>query len=74
MWAGAGADRLFGGTGDDVLRALADDDQLDVLDCGPGDDVAWLSKDERGLYRIVNCEVVKIVQPSAEQLAEEGED
>ena len=50
-----------GGQGDDVLHALANDDQLDGLDCGPGQDVAWLNQAERGLYRIANCEVVKIV-------------
>ena len=74
MWAGSGRDRQFGGPGDDVLHALADDDQLDVLDCGRGQDVAWLNQNERGLYRIEDCEVLKIVVPSAEQLAEEDED
>jgi hypothetical protein len=74
MWAGSGADRQFGGPGDDVLHALADDDQVDALDCGPGNDVAWLSKKERGLYRVRDCEVVKIVVPSAADLAEEDED
>ena len=74
MWAGGGADRQFGGPGDDVLHALADDDQVDGLDCGPGQDVAWLSQNERGLYRIDGCELLKIVVPTAEQLAEEDED
>jgi Ca2+-binding RTX toxin-like protein len=74
MWAGRGADRQFGGPGDDVLHALADDDQMDGLDCGSGQDVAWLDQAERGLYRIANCEVLKIVVPTAEQLAEEDED
>ena len=39
-----------------------------------GQDVAWLSQNERGLYRIDDCEILKIVVPSAEQLAEENED
>ena len=69
-----GADRQFGGPGNDVLHALADDDQMDGLDCGRGQDVAWLNQAERGLYRIANCEVLKIVVPTAEQLADEDED
>jgi Ca2+-binding RTX toxin-like protein len=74
MWAGAGADRQHGGPGEDVLHALADDDQPDALDCGDGDDVAWLSANERGLYRVSNCEVVKIIVPTAAELAEEDDD
>ena len=55
-------------------NALADDDQVDGLNCGRGQDVAWLSQNERGLYRIEDCEILKIVVPTAEQLAEEDED
>ncbi len=31
----------------------------------PGQDVAWLNQMERGLYRVRDCEVVKIVVPTA---------
>jgi len=30
-----------------------------------------LSANERGLYRLAGCETVKVVVPTAEQLAEE---
>ena len=43
MWVGRGRDAEFGGPGTDVLHALADDDQLDIVDCGSGNDVAWLN-------------------------------
>ena len=48
MWVGRGADAEYGGPGDDVLHALADDNQLDIVDCGPGYDVAWLSPAGKG--------------------------
>ena len=60
--------------GDDVIHALAEDDQLDVIDCGAGNDVAWLSQLERGLYRVRDCEVVKIIVPTPAELADEDED
>jgi hypothetical protein len=40
----------------------------------PGPDVAWLGQNERGLYRIADCELLKIMVRAAEQLAEEDED
>ena len=37
--------------GDDVLHALADDNQLDIVDCGAGHDVAWLNVAREGQVR-----------------------
>ena len=42
IWPGAGADVQYGGQGNDVLHALANDNQPDILDCGPGYDVAYV--------------------------------
>ena len=45
MWPGRGADQN-GGDGDDVLHALARDNQIDRIDCGPGNDVLWINAKE----------------------------
>jgi hypothetical protein len=74
LWVGRGADAEFGGPGDDVLHALADDDRFDLVNCGPGNDSAWLNMAERGRYRIVGCERVNWIVPSAAQVAEETGD
>jgi len=71
VWVGQGRDRQYGGPGDDVMHALADDNQFDFIDCGDGEDTAWLSQKEHGLYRVVDCEVVKIVVPTREEEAED---
>jgi hypothetical protein len=49
---GLGRDRLFGGPGNDVLRAR--DGRRDVVDCGPGRDVAYVDR----LDRVSGCEKV----------------
>jgi hypothetical protein len=36
-----------GGAGDEVPHALADDNRLDIVDFGPGNDVAWLNVEEK---------------------------
>ena len=60
LWGGFGVDTEKGGAGNDVLHALAPDNQVDSLDCGAGDhDVAWLRAGEHDTT--VNCEVVKTV-------------
>ena len=56
VFGGWGADRVFGGSGDDELHALAADGQPDLLDCGPGDDKAFVLRSERPLTRLVGCE------------------
>ena len=74
MWVGRGADAEYGGPGDDVLHALADDNRLDIVDCGAGHDVAWLNGAEKGKYVIRGCEVRNWIVPTAEQVAEETGD
>ena len=50
---GPGADRLFGGPGNDTLRAR--DGRRDLVDCGPGRDVAIVDR----VDRVSGCEVVR---------------
>ncbi len=73
LYGGRGADRLYGGRGDDTLYALANDNQRDYLDCGPGNDTAWVNVAERGLYRIENCETVNWIVPTPEQATDEAQ-
>jgi RTX calcium-binding nonapeptide repeat (4 copies) len=75
LYGGWGSDRSSGGAGNDRLHALAADGQVDVLDCGPGRDTAIIRRSERGLTRIVDCEVVvTVVVGSAEDEAAENAD
>ena len=74
MWVGRGADAEYGGPGDDVLHALADDNRLDIVDCGAGHDVAWLNVAKKGEYVIRGCEVRNWIVPTAAQVAEETGD
>jgi Ca2+-binding RTX toxin-like protein len=70
IWVGSGADREFGGPGNDVLHALANDRQVDLVDCGAGNhDVAWLNAAEQD--QTAGCEVVKTIQVTAAQAAED---
>lgn len=73
IWAGVGADRESGGRGDDVLHALANDNRVDVLDCGPGNDVAYLNAAEHD--RTIDCETIHVRSPAdaAAQAAAEGD-
>ena len=65
MWGGRGVDHEFGGDGNDVLHALARDNQVDTLDCGPGlHDVAWLRAGESDTT--VNCEKVITVSTGSD--------
>jgi hypothetical protein len=72
MWVGRGADAEYGGPGNDVLHAIANDNRLDIVDCGSGHDVAWLSVAERGKYVIRGCEVRNWIVPTPEQAGEEA--
>jgi Ca2+-binding RTX toxin-like protein len=45
LYGGAGSDRLYGGPGNDTLRAR--DGQRDVVDCGPGRDIAYVDRIDR---------------------------
>jgi Ca2+-binding RTX toxin-like protein len=71
MWVGRGVDTEYGGPGNDVLHALADDNRLDVVDCGAGRDVAWLNVAEKGKYVVRGCEVRNWIVPTPAQAAEE---
>jgi Ca2+-binding RTX toxin-like protein len=74
MWVGRGADMESGGPGNDVLHALADNDRVDIVDCGAGRDVAWLNVAEKGKYVVRGCEVRNWIVPTPEQAAEETGD
>jgi Ca2+-binding RTX toxin-like protein len=54
LWAGDGRDTLRGDDGNDTLYALAKDATHDFVDCGPGDDTAYV----RGGVTVHNCEHV----------------
>jgi Ca2+-binding RTX toxin-like protein len=71
MFAGFGADRLFGGYGPDHLYAVAKDGQLDMLDCGPGRDVATIRAGEPTV--VVNCEQVQVAKDDPASTNEPGE-
>jgi Ca2+-binding RTX toxin-like protein len=51
---GFGEDDLFGGAGNDTISAA--DGRVDQINCGPGDDTAYV--DEHDVYDDVNCEEV----------------
>jgi Ca2+-binding RTX toxin-like protein len=60
LHAGRGPDVLEGSNGRDILRAVEDDGQPDVLDCGPGRDRAVLRAGDVA----VDCERVRILPAS----------
>jgi Ca2+-binding RTX toxin-like protein len=70
IWGGVGADREFGGPGNDALHALAFDHRVDVLDCGAGDDTAYLNGDDPVKDRTVGCEHVVYVHSTDESADE----
>jgi Ca2+-binding RTX toxin-like protein len=61
LYGGWGADRVFGGYGNDELHALAADGDVDLLQCGPGHDTAWILRSERARTQVVGCEVIYVV-------------
>jgi hypothetical protein len=61
LYGGWGSDRLYGGAGSDELHALAADGKLDVLNCGPGQDEAFVLRSERPNTRLVGCEKLYLV-------------
>ena len=52
---------MLGGAGNDELHALAADGDVDLLQCGPGRDTAWILRSERRITQVVGCEVVYLV-------------
>ena len=56
-----------------MLHALAPDGQEDILDCGRGDDTAYVLRTERPSTRLIGCErLYLVVDLTADQA--EGED
>jgi Ca2+-binding RTX toxin-like protein len=51
LTGGPGFDEIYGEAGNDVIRA--DDGTPDMVDCGPGDDTAYVDRNEDGVY---DCE------------------
>ena len=73
LWVGAGADVQYGGEGNDVLHALANDNQRDVLGCGPGNDTAYVVEHDPVTLR--GCEsVIRLSQADAAAQAAAGGD
>ncbi len=70
VFGGWGADRAFGGDGDDDLHALAADGQHDLLNCGSGDDKAFVLRSERPNTRLVGCETLYLVVSLTDDQAE----
>ena len=58
---GPGRDQVFAGKGDDHI--VANDDERDVIDCGPGYDTAVADR----IDVLQNCEHVVYASPSPEQ-------
>jgi Ca2+-binding RTX toxin-like protein len=52
LYGGRGSDHMYGGPGLDIL--LAADGYPDVVNCGNGDDDAWVDSSDR----VTNCEFV----------------
>jgi hypothetical protein len=72
-WVGSGADVQYGGPGNDVLHALANDNQRDVLDCGAGYDVAYLIQHDP--VTLHGCEqTIRLSPPEAAALAAANDD
>ena len=73
IWPGAGADVQYGGQGNDVLHALANDNQPDILDCGPGYDVAYVIVHDPARFR--GCEqIIRLTPEDAAALAAANDD
>ena len=57
---GQGDDDLRGGTGNDLLSVCEyDRGDVNVLDGGPGRDVAWLAQTKAVSFKLKNIEIVK---------------
>jgi len=73
IWGGRGADQEYGGPGNDSLHSLADDNAPDLLNCGEGNDSAFVNarKYNAGLETVRRCERVVLVQPTPDQTAQD---
>ena len=70
IWVGRGADREFGGPGDDTMHALANDNRVDFIDCGEGNDTLYENTHEHDQW--VNCE--NVVRQRSERAAQATDD
>jgi Ca2+-binding RTX toxin-like protein len=55
---GAGEDGMFGGDGNDILDSF-DQERDNVVDCGPGRDIAYVDQKDRNAKIIEDCEQVQ---------------
>lgn len=70
LYVGRGIDQELGGPGDDKLHALANDNRIDTVDCGDGNDVAFENVKEHDVF--VNCETVIRKLPTASEEADDN--
>jgi Ca2+-binding RTX toxin-like protein len=76
IWGGLDADIEYGGPGDDTLHSLANDDAVDILDCGPGNDTAFVNarKYNAHLIKVHGCEKVVLVSPDSPDVSQDTGD
>jgi len=76
IWGGLDSDIEYGGAGDDNLHSLADDNAVDILDCGPGNDTAYVNsrKYAAHLIKLHSCETVVLVSPSSPDVSQDTGD
>lgn len=65
---GAGRDGMFGGDGNDILDSF-DQERDNVVDCGPGRDIAYVDQKDRNAKIIEDCE--QIIRGAAPMSAEQ---
>jgi Ca2+-binding RTX toxin-like protein len=57
LHGGTGADSIEGGRGNDRIH-VGDDGRADYVDCGPGDDVAWIDRADYETQPLFGCETL----------------
>src|SRR5205814_1216281 len=67
------AEVQYGGDGNDILHALANDNQPDILNCGPGYDVAYVIVHDPARFH--GCEqVIRLTPEEAASMAAANDD
>lgn len=76
IWGGLGSDVEYGGPGDDSLHSLANDNAVDILDCGPGNDTAYVNsrKYKQHLIKLRGCERIVLVSPDSPDVSQDTGD
>ena len=76
IWGGLGADVEYGGPGDDTLHSLANDNARDTLDCGPGNDTAYVNSRKYAAHLIAvrGCERIVLVSPDSPDASQDTGD